>query len=184
MNSVGKNSQLDWLNFALDVLVSKGPEQLKIIPLCELKGVTKGSFYHHFKNRAAFIDSLMEHWYNTMTIAFIEQANSQVDALQRLLALDKVIASSNIEAENHIRAWALKEPSIARHLEKIDSQRQTYLAQCYIELGLEPRHAKDVALMAYSSFLGMQRIHPAPSKEEILRVSAMALKTFIPNLDI
>lgn len=182
MTKPPKNSRLDWLTFALDVLIKKGPEQLKITPLCDLKGVTKGSFYHHFKNRAVFIESLMLHWYETTTLAFIEQANTQGSPAERLQELDKVIASSNIEAEIHIRAWALKDPTIGVHLQKIDSQRQAYLAQCYFELGLDESKAKDVALMAYANFLGMQQIHPTPSAEDALRITIMASKALIPNL--
>lgn len=177
----GKNSQIDWLEFALEVLVTKGPDSLKIIPLCELKGVTKGSFYHHFQNRDKFIDALMEHWYQKMTLDFIAQANTQESALDRLNKLDQVIASHNILAEMHIRAWALKDKSIAQHLGKIDQQRQDYLANCYLELGVEEKSAKDIALVAYANFLGMQQIHPTPTLETVLRVTAMASKAFLPT---
>lgn len=180
MKKETKNSQLDWLEFALDILIKKGPDSLKITPLCDLKGVTKGSFYHHFKNRSEFIETLMTHWYQEMTLDFITQANTQASPLERLKKLDQVIASHNIEAEMHIRAWALKEQSIAAHLERIDQQRKSYLAHCYIELGMEEVQAQDVALMAYANFLGMQQIHPKPSVEAVLRISAMASKTFMP----
>jgi AcrR family transcriptional regulator len=178
-----KNSHLDWLTFALEILIKKGPDHLKITPLCELKGVTKGSFYHHFKNRAVFIESLMLHWYEATTVAFIEQANTQASPLERLQELNKVITNTNIEAETHIRAWALKNSEISVHLQKIDNQRQEYLAQCYVELGADRPTAKDVALLAYANFLGMQQIHPKPSIEDALRISVMASKAFLPNLE-
>ncbi len=182
MKKIMKSSRDQWLNFALEVLVNHGPEQLKIVPLCELKGVTKGSFYHHFKNRSVFIESLMSHWYHTTTLAFIEQANTHSSAIERLQKLDQVIAGNNIDAEKHIRAWSLKEAVIEPHLEKIDQQRREYLAQCYVELGLSPLQANDVALIAYANFLGMQQIQPAPSIDEILRVTAMASKAFLLNI--
>lgn len=175
-----KNNKLDWLTFALEVLIKKGPEELKITKLCDLKGVTKGSFYHHFSNRATFIESLMSYWYETTTVAFIEQANTEGSPIERLEKLDKVIASNNIEAELHIRAWSLKEPAISEYLEKIDTQRRNYLAQCYSELGLDESKANDVALLAYANFLGMQQVQPSPAIEDILRVSAMAAKAFLP----
>lgn len=183
MIKINKNNKLDWLTFALEVLIQQGPEAIKIAKLCDLKGVTKGSFYHHFVNRAAFIESLMLHWYETTTTAFIEQANTAHSAIEKLQKLDKIIASNNTTAEVHIRAWALKEPVISEHLGKIDTQRRGYLAQCYCELGLDEDRAKDVALLAYSNFLGMQQINPTPSIEESLRVSAMAAKAFLPELN-
>lgn len=176
------NAKSDWLNFSLKVLVNKGPDSLKVNPLCELKGVSKGSFYHHFKNRADFIEQLMEFWYQKMTQDFIKQANTESSPLERLEKLDRVIAGNNIEAELHIRAWALKESKIADHLGKIDNQRQHYLASCYIELGMDEALAKDVATLAYSSFLGLLQIYPKPSIETVLRVSTLGSKAFLEDL--
>lgn len=179
-----KNSKADWLKFALTTLINKGPEALKIEPLCKLKGVSKGSFYHHFKNRNDFIDQLMLYWFEKMTLDFISQANLQSSPLERLEQLDKIISGSNIEAEMHIRAWALKEPKIAQHLSKIDTQRQHYLANCYVDLGMQQETAQDVATMAYSSFIGLQQIYPKPSIETVLRISAMGSKAFIEGIGL
>lgn len=177
-----KNSKVDWLDFALKVLINKGPDSLKIDSLCTLKGVSKGSFYHHFKNRAEFIDQLMDYWFEKMTMDFIAQANTKSSPMERLEKLDRVIAGNNIEAELHIRAWALKESKISAHLAKIDEQRQQYLVSCYVDLGMEVTLANDVATMAYSSFLGLQQIYPKPSIETILRVSALGSTTFLKDL--
>lgn len=176
------NSKIDWLDFSLKVLVSKGPDSLKIDSLCKLKGVSKGSFYHHFKNRAEFIDQLMDYWFEKMTIDFIAQANTQASPMERLEKLDRVIAGNNIEAELHIRAWALKESKIAGHLAKIDEQRQQYLVSCYVDLGMENSLANDVATMAYSTFLGLQQMYPKPSIDTILRISALGSTTFLKDL--
>lgn len=169
----------DWLDFALKVLIKHGPERLKIQPLCDAKGVSKGSFYHHFASRADFIDQLMEYWYQSMTVSFIEQSNTQSSPMERLIKLDKVIANHNIDAELHIRAWALKTPSIRPHLEKIDHQRKAYLAECYEGLGLDKQMASDYALMAYANFLGMQQVQPKPDTEEVLRVVALGMSLLL-----
>jgi len=174
-----RNNKTDWLDFALSVLVNKGPDHLKIMPLCQLKKVSKGSFYHHFADRADFIEQLMKYWYEKMTVDFIAKANTESSPLARLEKLDQVISSHNIEAELHIRAWALKAPNIAKHLAKIDQQRQGYLSDCYIELGMEKAQAGDIALMAYANFLGMQQIYPRPSMATVLRISALGAKAFI-----
>lgn len=168
-----------WLTFALEVLLEQGPESIKIGPLCDLKGVTKGSFYHHFKNRSVFVSELMEFWFHKMTLDFIAQANTEATPLERLEKLDQVIAQNHSGVETHIRAWALKEPIIKEYLAKIDNTRQQYLADCYIGMGLDTELANDVALMAYANFLGMQQIHPTPPIETVLRVTVLSSKTFL-----
>lgn len=178
-----ENTKRHWLEFALKQLVQKGPDSLKIMPLCEARGVTKGSFYHHFKNRQDFIEQLMEHWFQTLTMAFIEQANTEDGPLQRLEKLDQVIADNNIEAEMHIRAWALKEPGISDYLARVDHQRQDYLKQCYLELGVDRELAQDIAMISYAQFLGLLQIHPTPSLKTMLRLSGLVSSTFFPEQD-
>jgi AcrR family transcriptional regulator len=168
-----------WLIFALSELVKKGPDSLKITKLCDVKGVTKGSFYHHFKNRQSFIEALMLYWFETMTVAFIDQANLEDDPMKRLEKLDQVIASQDIEAELHIRAWSLKDAQVAEHLAKIDQQRQRYLCDCYRDMGINHERAEDIATIAYAMFLGLQQIHPRPDAATNKRLSEFAGHTFL-----
>lgn len=176
--NIKSDNKTQWLEFALQQLVKHGPQQLTIAKLCAAKGVTKGSFYHHFKNRQLFIEALMEYWYQEMTINFIEQANTEEGPLQRLEKLDQVIASHDLEAEMHIRAWALKEPMIAGHLEKIDTQRQAYLQQCFIDMQVPVQLATDIAMIAYAQFLGMQQLHPKPDFATISRLAELTSSKF------
>jgi len=176
------NSRQQWLEFALQQLVEHGPQQLTIAKLCAVKGVTKGSFYHHFKNRQLFIKALMEHWYQEKTLNFIEQANMEEGPLQRLEKLDKVIANHDLEAEMHIRAWALQEPMIVGHLEKIDSQRQSYLQQCYVEMQVPVELAQDIAMIAYAQFLGMQQLYPKPDFATVSRMAELAASKFFEDI--
>ncbi|MDO3385656.1 TetR/AcrR family transcriptional regulator [Gilvimarinus sp. SDUM040013] len=169
----------DWLNFSLEILVEKGPEKIKIDTLCELKGVSKGSFYHHFKNRSAFIDELMSYWYKKMTLDFIDQANTEDTPIERLEKLDSVITKSSFGAETCIRAWAFTEPIIETYLEKIDTERQRFLFDCYVDMGVRKEMAKDLAIMGYANFLGMQQIRPKPSIETVLRISSLGTKIFL-----
>jgi len=171
-----------WLDLALQQLVNNGPESLKIVPLCDALGVTKGSFYHHFKSRSDFIEALMLYWYQKATLNFIEQENTKEGALERLNKLDQVIAANDIEAEMHLRAWALKEASIGVHLEKIDDRRQQYLIACFKELGMAPEMAVDVAMIAYAQLLGLLQLRPKPSMETILRLSGLASSRFFESL--
>ena len=51
----------DWLEAATQILVDDGIDTLKISRLSARLGVTKGSFYWHFANRAELIDAALEH---------------------------------------------------------------------------------------------------------------------------
>jgi AcrR family transcriptional regulator len=51
-----------WLEAALEVLARQGQAKLRVETLARQLGVTKGSFYHHFKNREAFLKALLAYW--------------------------------------------------------------------------------------------------------------------------
>ena len=56
-------TQLDperWIDVAIDVLAKEGVTGLRIEVLAKRCGVTKGSFYWHFKDRQALLDAVLE----------------------------------------------------------------------------------------------------------------------------
>ncbi|RJE77720.1 transcriptional regulator [Pseudoalteromonas sp. MSK9-3] len=175
-------NKTQWLDNALKHLIQFGPKQLKIANLCNAFNVTKGSFYHHFKNRDDFIHTLMQYWFEQTTLNFIAQADTQSSPLEKLNRLDQVIANNNIEAEVHIRAWSLTEPFIAEHLKKIDTHRQSYLQTCYQELGLPAELAHKLAIMSYSQFLGLLHLKPQPSIHQCLELSTLLAKSFLQDI--
>ena len=181
MNNRTNKEKSQWLDFALEVLVKKGPEALKIEALCTQLKVTKGSFYHHFKNRRTFIDELMQHWLEKTTTSFIKQADQESTGLAKLEKLDQIIASQNIEAEVYIRAWALREPCVSDYLEKIDELRRNFLSQCYQEIGMPKDQAKQVALLTYASFLGLLQVYPRLNIETCLAVSTLSSKSLLKD---
>ena len=54
-------AKADWLEKALQILAFEGVTKLTIDPLVKEIGVTTGSYYWHFKNRADYIQCLAEY---------------------------------------------------------------------------------------------------------------------------
>ena len=67
--SAERLSKQDWLENALAVLSEKGRAGLSIEDLSEALGVSRGSFYWHFKDRKQFVHDLLEYWYEEYTAA-------------------------------------------------------------------------------------------------------------------
>lgn len=57
MKNKSRRSKIDILAFGLDILSEYGEGELTIDFLCQKLGVTKGSFYHHFKSRDLFLEN-------------------------------------------------------------------------------------------------------------------------------
>jgi TetR/AcrR family transcriptional regulator, transcriptional repressor for nem operon len=80
-------SKTKFLEAALRVIRTKGYSATRIEDVCEAAGLTKGSFFHHFKSKEELALAAAEHW-NAMTGEFFRSApyNLLPDPVDRLLA--------------------------------------------------------------------------------------------------
>jgi TetR/AcrR family transcriptional regulator, transcriptional repressor for nem operon len=74
------------LGAALSLIRAKGYAATTVDDICEEAGVTKGAFFHHFKNKEALGIAAADHW-SEMTGVFFETApyHKHADPLDRVL---------------------------------------------------------------------------------------------------
>ena len=128
-----------WLARALEILSREGKAKLRIDPLTTSLGVTKGSFYWHFKDRADFVKSLAKFWAKYSTNQVIKEINqSRGTASDRLLSLMDFLCRKDFgKYDVSMRAWATQEPEVARIVKKVDEQRFTFVRSLFVELGFK-----------------------------------------------
>jgi TetR/AcrR family transcriptional repressor of nem operon len=79
-------SKTKLLNAALNVIRAKGYAGTTIDDICREAGVTKGSFFHHFKGKDDLALSAVSHWGATTEAFFASAAyHGSSDPLERLL---------------------------------------------------------------------------------------------------
>src|SRR2546430_17587307 len=77
-----------WIAEGLRALAAGGPDAVRIEPLAEALGVTKGGFYWHFADRRALLDEMLDTWERTSIDEVIERIESEGgDARARLRRL-------------------------------------------------------------------------------------------------
>ena len=54
----------DWISGAWDMLGERGMDGVRVEPLARRLGVTKGSFYWHFKDRGELLEALLNRWFS------------------------------------------------------------------------------------------------------------------------
>jgi TetR/AcrR family transcriptional regulator, transcriptional repressor for nem operon len=81
-----RDSKTQLLNAALQTIRAKGYAATTIEDICHEAGVTKGSFFHHFKSKDELALSATAHW-EAMTESFFASApyHKHLDPLERLL---------------------------------------------------------------------------------------------------
>ena len=132
-----------WIIAALKALSSGGIGAVRVEALARQIGVTKGSFYHHFKNRDALHERMLLFWQEHGTEALISKADASSDALERFASLMEVIfePTEMDGTEAAIRAWAATDALAADTVARVDHRRLAYVRDLFIDAGL----ARDVA---------------------------------------
>jgi len=147
-----------WTDAALQALGEQGPRALSVEPLARRLGVTKGSFYHHFPNRSALKQAVLERFVARSTEDIITQTNTAETApWKRLRVLMHTVfapAPAHERIEAALRAWAATDPQVATTLRHIDTRRVTYVAQLLEEAGHPPPIAHARAALVYRVLIG------------------------------
>ena len=102
-------------------------------------GVTKGSFYWHFKNRQDFVRSVSQDRATSFTFAIIEKVNQQkLKGSERLLALMRILTEQETARYDlAMRAWGTQEPEVEMILAEVDKRRLSYIRSIFEEMGFE-----------------------------------------------
>ena len=131
----------DWAEAALQLISEAGLGALTVDTLAGRLGVTKGSFYWHFKGRSELLSAALGRWEGRVneTIAGL---SAVTDARQRLrLMLEASTQPPRSRSLYAALAEAAEDPVVRRVLNRVASARIEYLGICYRELGLAPQQA-------------------------------------------
>jgi AcrR family transcriptional regulator len=123
-----------WLEKALESLASAGHAPLRVGAIAAQLGVTKGSFYHHFENRADFVRWEQKY---TRDIASNLVANNEAPE-EWLWALIEGVAESRLTRfDVAIRAWASHDQEVRKLVARADKFRMTYVRSIFSAMGFK-----------------------------------------------
>ncbi|MFI0449903.1 TetR/AcrR family transcriptional regulator [Actinomadura sp. 6N118] len=165
-------SRRDWLDAGLAILAERGAPALTIERLTGRLGLTKGSFYHHFKGMGGYKTALLAHFEAESTTLFIEltEADPHAPALTRLQRLlDLVVDKDDYgpELEVAVRAWAQQDAEARELQERVDRTRVDYLRALWQELTGDPDEAVRVANLFYMITIGAEHVIPPLEKADL-----------------
>lgn len=144
----------DWIEFALTTLAHEGFEALKADVLARKLGVSRGSFYWHFRDLGTFHARVIEHWKERATEAIIADLERYDSREERLEALVRRGFGHHGILEIRMRAWADANAEAARVLTDIDRRRRVYIERMLVEAGVPESLASTRAQLLYWTYLG------------------------------
>jgi AcrR family transcriptional regulator len=139
-----KLSKEEWLTAALEAVSRDGGAKLRIDALVKELGVSKGSFYWHFKNRKAFMHDLIEYWHLRSTLVVSDNLDqSQAPPEQKLQALVEMVFVEELTRHDlAIRSWAIQEPAVRAAVKRTDLYRMNYVRALFLGIGFAPEDAE------------------------------------------
>ena len=169
-SSINRLSKEEWLHRALELFVKGGNVKLRIDSLVKSIGVTKGSFYWHFKDRKDFIVSLSKYWVDYSTLQVVDIVNQQWGNPKKcLLILMKTVFEKDLgKYDLTMRAWAAMNPEVAKIIRKTDEQRIATVSKLFYEMGFRGEELQG-RTDAFFCYMAGSHINKIKSKSEELK---------------
>ncbi|GLQ88119.1 TetR family transcriptional regulator [Dyella flagellata] len=176
----------DWEDAALNLIAEQGVGALAVEALARQLGVTKGSFYWHFRTREALLQAALERWEQYGEREIIGQIEALPDPRERLPELFRRVAH---ELHPH-RVYAallkaLDHPLVVPVMARVSQRRTEFLHTAYTEAGMEPAEALNRARLTYAAYVGFLQLNftlglPRLSHDEFDAYVEHMIATLIP----
>lgn len=160
-------SKRNWLDTGLKILDQVGLKGLTIDGMARKLRLTKGSFYHHFKNMADFELQLLKYWANQYLTT---EGSLPDDSRERLALLDTLMGETFNQMtgpEVAIRMWAQQDQRARSFVERVDTFRRQLLLEIFRSLTQEDEKARLLTDMLFSLAIGSMTSIPRIPPERV-----------------
>ena len=157
-----KNTVQDWIEAAQRMLVDEGITGLKVDRPANRLGVTRGGFYHNFKDRDEFFDQIIRHWEESCR--FLPDEPPPPKPAEAIDWLDRTI-NRLIESDGYdyrfdlaVREWARADKRAEWAVERADRDRLDTLQKFFEAIGYDNEHAAIRSRVFYYHQIGYYAI--------------------------
>ncbi|MGA8224778.1 MAG: TetR/AcrR family transcriptional regulator [Candidatus Acidiferrales bacterium] len=147
----------DWIRAASVRFSQDGLEAVRIELLARDLGVSKGSFYWHFRDREDLLNSVLADW-EREEIAWLHEASTyqRSPAARWAKFVERASDSQRTRFEAALRGWARRDERIAARVASIEKERALHIAGVLREVGFTGEAAdtwSELALLVYLGWL-------------------------------
>lgn len=146
-------SRDDWIRAGLRALARDGFTALKADVIAKRLAVSRGSFYWHFADVAAFETAVMRRWRDVMAEAIIRDLE-RLGPSQRLRHLVRLALDADPRLEIAMRAWASSDRRAQALLRAVDRRRLAYIERMLADGGVAAGDVAPRAQILYWTYLG------------------------------
>ncbi|MCU4651696.1 TetR/AcrR family transcriptional regulator [Roseibacterium sp. SDUM158016] len=167
-----KVTREDWLRVAMDLLVSDGVSEVKVLTIGERLGVSRSSFYWYFKSRKDLLNQLLAEWERGNTgILLAHAAMPSADIIDAVNNFFRCIVDPdgfNHQLDFAVREWARRDGAVRRVIDRSDTARTEAIAAMFRRHGYPPEEADIRARVLYYQQIGYYALELNETLEERL----------------
>lgn len=168
----GRWGKEDWINLAIEALVSEGIDQVKVQVMAKKLGVSRSSFYFFFDSIQALQEELLETWLKRNTGSIIERAMRPAPTVTKAVLnvfecwVDKALFDPQLD--NAVRYWARRDNHVRDVVEAADDQRVSAITRMFMRYGIAEEEALTRARVMYFMQIGHYALEHRESLESRL----------------
>jgi AcrR family transcriptional regulator len=178
----------DWIAAAFRALGQGGLAAVRVEPLARELGVSKGSFYWHFKDLPSLLQVMLTHWEDQATERIIAMAETaSPDPVDRLLRLSELATGDldepygGFHTEAAIRDWSRHDPAAGAVQARVDRRRLAYLAAAFDAAGRPEPLLRARVLLA--GLVGAQNLAPVDPETRRAQMAMLLELLLVVQLD-
>lgn len=147
-------TRADWIRHGLRTLAKDGSKALKVESMATRLKVSRGSFYWHFQDIAAFRSELLQSWREVSTDQVIRDLDARRGDPDRLKRLLRSALGGPRKLDRAIRSWAGEDDEVAKVVASVDARRVERIAGLLTDAGVDSERASHRAAFLYWAYLG------------------------------
>jgi AcrR family transcriptional regulator len=162
-------------------LAAGGPDAVRIEPLAEALGVTRGGFYWHFQDRGALLDEILDTWERASTDEVLQRVEAEGGDARRKVRRAGALTFSRdlLPIDLAVRDWARHDPTVADRLRRVDNRRMEYLRSLFSTFCPSEADVEARSMLAFSLVIGDHFIAADHSPRSRAAVLELALKRLL-----
>jgi AcrR family transcriptional regulator len=171
-----------WVDAAMDILIADGVEKVKVLTLSARLGVSRSSFYWHFKDRKALLGELLEVWEAKNTAGLVGRAEASADTITGAICnlfhcfVDRDLYDHRLDFA--VREWARRSAPVKARVERADALRLDAIRRMFLRHGYAEADAAVRARVVYLMQIGYYALEVSEPLEDRLANVPFYLETF------
>jgi AcrR family transcriptional regulator len=162
-----------WIEEGLRALAAGGPDAVRIEPLAQALGVTRGGFYWHFEDRRALLEEMLDTWERRSIADVVERVEREGGDPRTKVRRAGMLTFSRelLPIDLAVRDWSRRDKAVARRLRRVDNQRMDYLRSLIGTFCSDPDDVEARSMLAFSLAIGNHFIaadHGALTRRRVL----------------